>query len=195
MLVLGRRKRAGVVGLGIGLGIGIGLLATPAVADEVAFGPHDVATVFFISKSDDHNRVDYGIHLDAHCAPLKDEAVYQYWREFENSPPVRVHTLGAFEYIAYGISEQHTVQKTPAGGVHTIKLRQLEKRPVEIITTRGADGRCLSQARTVINGKESEFTFVFVKLSGGFIVPSVDYVDVHGRDLQTSAEVVERMRR
>jgi hypothetical protein len=175
--------------------VAVALAAADARAEAPRFLPFDVQTVFFISKSDDHNRVDYGIHLDAHCAPLNDDAVFQYWREFENAPPVRVHTLGAFEYIAYGISEQRTAQKTAAGGVYDLKLRQLEKRPVEIITSRGADGRCVSQARTLINGKECEFTYAFVKLGGGFIVPSVDYVDVHGRDLETRAEVVERMRR
>jgi hypothetical protein len=179
----------GIVAVALGLG------ASEAMADAPTFYAYDVQTAFFISKSDDHNRVDYGIHLDAHCAPLNDDAVFQYWREFENSPPVRVHTLGAFEYIAYGISEQRTVQRTPAGGVYALKLRQLEKRPIEIITSRAADGRCAAQTRTIINGKECEFTSAFVKLAGGFIVPSVDYVDVHGRDLETRAEVIERMRR
>jgi len=31
------------------------------------FGPHDVATVFYVSKSENRNRVDYGLHLDADC--------------------------------------------------------------------------------------------------------------------------------
>ena len=35
-----------------------------AKAGEPPFGRFDVRTVFYISKSDDHNRVDYGIHLD-----------------------------------------------------------------------------------------------------------------------------------
>jgi hypothetical protein len=179
---------------GVVVAVALALAATDAAAGAPTFFAFDVATVFFISKSDDHNRVDYGIHLDAHCAPYGDEPVFQYWREFENAPPVRVHTLGAFEFIAYGI-DQRTVQKTATGGVVYVKLRQLEKRPIEITTGRGADGRCVSQARTLINGKTCEFTSAFVKLGGGFIVPSVDYVDVHGRDLETKADVVERLRR
>ncbi len=171
------------------------LVASEATAEAPSFFPSDVQTVFFISKSDDHNRVDYGIHLDAHCTPLTNDAVFPYWREFENSPPVRVHTLGAFEYLAYGISEQRTVQKTPAGAVHHLRLKQLSTRRIEIITTRGPDGRCLSQARSTINGKECEFTSAYVQLAGGFIVPSVAFVDLHGRDLETKQEVVERLRR
>ena len=45
-----------------------------ARASAVSFGPNDVPTVFFINKSDDHNRVDYGIRLNEHCAPTGDEA-------------------------------------------------------------------------------------------------------------------------
>jgi hypothetical protein len=46
-------------------------------------------TLFFISKSDDENRVDYGMRLDSKCAPYGDESVFPYWREFEPLPPVR----------------------------------------------------------------------------------------------------------
>jgi uncharacterized protein DUF4833 len=166
-----------------------------ARATEPKFFPFDVRTVFYISKSDDRNRVDYGIHLDDHCAPYKDEAVFQYWREFENSPPVRIHTFGLFDYIAYGISEQRTIRKTATGALHVIKLRQFGKAPISIITRKEADGHCSSQARMIINGKDTELTYVYVKLARGGFAPSVDYVDVHGKDCDTGQDVQERMRR
>ena len=164
-------------------------------AREPTFLRFDVPTVFYISKSDDRNRVDYGIHLDEHCVPIKDDALFPYWREFENSPPVRVHTLGMFEYIAYGISEQRTIRKTPAGGVYLVRLRQFDKTPINIITKKDPDGRCTSEARSQINGKESELTYVYVKLRAGGLTPSVEYVDLHGRDLESGQGVSERMRR
>jgi hypothetical protein len=164
-------------------------------AREPAFRKGDVPTVFYISKSDDRNRVDYGIHLDEHCVPVGNDAVFPYWREFENSPPVRVHTLGLFEYIAYGISEQRTISKTATGGVYLVRLRQLDKTPVGIITTKGPDGHCASQARSQINGKEAELLYVYVKLRSGGLTPSVEYVDVHGRDLESHLGVAERIRR
>jgi len=169
--------------------------ASDAGAGEPVLYRFDVPTVFFISKSDDRNRVDYGIRLDERCAPTKDDAVFPYWREFENSPPVRVHTLGVFEFIPYGISEQRTLRKTATGGVHFLKLRQFEKTPVTIFTRREPDGRCSSQARSLINGKEAELTFVYVKLGKGGITPSVEFLDVHGKDLDTGQEVSERLRK
>jgi hypothetical protein len=168
---------------------------TDARAEEPTFQRFDIPTVFYISKSDDHNRVDYGIRLDENCAPRGGDPVFPYWREFEKAPPVRIHTLGAFEYIGYGISEQRTIRRTPEGSEHFIRLRQFPKTPIDIWTHRGADGRCASQARAVINGKPCELDYVWVKLDKGGLFPSVAFVDVHGRDLETGQEVVERVRK
>jgi hypothetical protein len=169
------------------------LIAPDASAKDPKFSRFDVPTVFYIAKSDDRNRVDYGIHLDDHCAPTTDEAVFQYWREFENSPPVRIHSLGMFEYFAYGISKQQTVSKTPTGGTQLVTLRQFDKKPIRIITRKDPDGRCSAQARAIINGKDSELTYVYVKLGKGGITPSVDYVAVHGRDGDTALDIEERL--
>jgi hypothetical protein len=166
-----------------------------ATAGEPKFSPFDVPTVFFISKSDDRNRVDYGIHLDPHCVPRGGDAVFQYWREFENSPPVRIHTFGLFDYIAYGISEQRTVRTTPTGAVQVIKLRQFRTAVISITTNHEADGHCSARARMIINGKDSELTYIYVKLAKGGLMPSVDYVDVHGKDADTGQDVEQRLRK
>ena len=171
------------------------LLPSHALARDPKFSAFDVQTVFYISKSDDRNRVDYGIHLDASCAPVGDDAVFQYWREFERSPPVRVHGLGMFEYIPYGISEQRTISRTSSGGSHTIKLRQLDKMLIRVVSQKGADGRCSAEARTVISSKECVLIFAYVKLRKGGLAPSVDYIDLHGRDVSTGQEVLGRLQK
>jgi Domain of unknown function (DUF4833) len=171
------------------------LRASDACAEPPAFSRFDIPTVFYISKSDDHNRVDYGIHLDSQCVPIQDDAVFQYWRVFEKAPPVRLLALSALDRIAYGISEQRTVSKTTSGAVHFLRLRQFQKTPIDIVTTRGRDGRCSSQARTAINGKECELTSVYVNLGKGFLIPSVEFIDVFGKDPQTGQNVSERIRR
>lgn len=171
------------------------LVAPDAEAGQPQFSAFDVQTVFYISKSDDRNRVDFGIHLDEHCIPLGKSAVFPYWREFENSPPVRVHGLGLFEYIPYGISEQRTIRRTSSGGTHWMKLRQLDKLPISITTKKEADGHCSSEARAVINGKEAMLTYAYVKLGRGGLTPSVEYVDVHGKDLESGQEIYDRIRK
>jgi hypothetical protein len=185
----GAWRTASAVLLGLSLGS-----VSDASAGEPPFGRFDVQTTFFISKSDNHNRVDYGIHLDEHCVPTRGDAVYFYWRDLEKAPG-RVRTPGILDRLGYGISEQKALLRAPKEGVYMVKLRQLPVKPVQITTTQSSDGRCTTQARATINGKESELSYAFVKLNKGGLMPSVDYVDIHGKDLQTGQEVVERMRR
>lgn len=150
--------------------------------------PRDIATVFFISKSDDHNRVDYGMRLDQDCVPLPG-AVFPYWHEFE--PKERTHALGAFEQRAYGIDMQRLVSRRQDGAEYVIKLKQLD-RPITISTFKERDGRCVAVAHTKIdNVGTAEFSEAFAQL-GGFL--SVDYVEVRGRDPHTGARVAERIK-
>ena len=119
--------------------------ASDARADAVSFGAHDVRTVFFINKSDDQSRVDYGIHLTENCVPISDDAIYLYWHEFGVNPP-RTHTLGVFEYVPYGLSEHHLVHRTQTGGDMLVRLKQLD-RPILVTTKKEADGSCSAIAR------------------------------------------------
>ena len=176
---------------GLVLALAMAATTTSSHATEVAFGPHDVPTVFFISKSDDRNRVDYAIQLAARCAPLRDEAVFGYWREFEKAPPVVTHGFGMMDYVGYGIAEQRMLHRTPTGGEHLMRLKQLG-RPILLATRKEADGKCTATARTVINGVESQLVSVHVKLAGAL---SVEYIDVHGKNLETGAAIDERIRK
>lgn len=167
--------------------------ASPAGASTAAmvFGPNDVPTVFFISKSDDRNRVDYGLRLDASCVPVDDDAVIVYWREFEKAPPVRTHPLSLLEYVPYGVAEQHRVQRTPTGAEYALRLKQLDRRIV-ILTRREQDGSCSATATTVVKGTRAQLVSVYAKLAG---VMSVEYIDIHGKDLETGAPLSERIKR
>ncbi len=163
-----------------------------ARADAMQFSTHDVETVFFISKSDDRNRVDYGIRLNDHCVPVNDDAVFPYWREFENSPPVRTHSLGIFEYVPYGFSEQRLVHRTQTGGDQYLRLKQME-RPILVTAKKEADGHCTAIARARVGGVEGAIlTSVYAKLSGA---TSVDYIEIHGKNPQTGADLSERVRK
>ena len=176
----------------IGLGLAAVMHSRIAHGDEPHFGARDVPTLFYISKSDDHNRVDYGMRLGDQCAALNSDAVFPYWREFEHAPPVRTHPLGTFEYFAYGISEQHAVRAaTP--GQYVIKLKQFGQRPIWITTKREADGHCSALARCAIAGvRFAELFSIYVKLSGPL---SVEYVIVKGKDLETGKLLEERLKK
>jgi hypothetical protein len=167
------------------------LVAPAAQAAYPAFGVNDVATVFFIAKSDDHNRVDYWIKLDASCNPVGDEAVTPYWREFEKAPPVVTHSINWLDRMAYGVAAQHATRRTPAGGDYFMRLKQVG-RPIGIATKRGSNGKCVATARTTIAGVTAELDSIFAKLSGPI---SVSYIDIKGKDMRTGKPIVERLMR
>ena len=169
------------------LGLGFLAVSPPARAADVQFGPKDVATVFYISKSDDKNRVDYGIRLDADCVPVGNSAVFGYWREYEYTPP-HINGLSILDRIPYGISSQGLVSRTATGADYYMRLRQFE-RTIAIATKKEADGTCSAIARAKINGSVAQFVFVYAKLAGPF---SVEYIDIHGKDFATGAAIVER---
>ena len=165
--------------------------AAPARASEITFGSHDIQTTFFISKSDDRNRVDYAMRLDANCAPYGEEAVFGYWRVFEGSPPVRTKELSLMDKIPYGISEQRALSRTTTGGEYSLRLKQFD-RPIVITTKKEANGSCSAITRTAINGSQAQLISVFAKLAG---FASVDYIDVIGKNLQSGDAMSERIKK
>ena len=157
---------------------------------ETVFGPNDVPTVFFISKSDDRNRVDYGLRLNDDCLPVGDQPLFPYWRELENAPPERTHPLKFIEHFAYGVAQQRLLRRTPAGAEIEVKLKPLD-RAITITAERGADGRCRAVARTIIGGVANiELVSAYVQLLRPM---SVEYVEIHGRHPMTGQPVEERL--
>jgi Domain of unknown function (DUF4833) len=163
-------------------------------ADAILFKDQDIATVFFINKSDDRNRVDYGIHLDQNCHPTsKDEAVFFYWREFEKSPPVRTHDTNFWDEIAYGIKEQRLLSQNETGAEYFVRLKQID-RDITIIITRSGKDICTAIAKMTINHiPNAQLLSAFAKLGGGLF--SVEYVDIHGKDLKTGKMIEDRILR
>ena len=168
------------------------LVLAPTLANGVHFGPTDIPTAFYISKSDDGNRVDYGMRLDANCAAGNDDTVFPYWREFE-PPPVHTKPLGAFAHLGYGISEQRRMNVGKPDAYYQVRLKQFSQRPVWLTTKRDDQGHCQALARCQIGSvRAAQLLSIFVKLSGPL---SVDYIVVKGRNLQTGQLIEERINR
>ena len=168
--------------------------ANPANADPLLkppFGPFDVQTAFYISKSNDKDRVDYGMRLDQHCAPLNEDTVFPYWRELEHAPPVRSHPITFFQNFAYGFSDQHLVSRSTSGGQYRVQLKQVE-RPIVIVTAKDEAAHCMATAYATIQGvPNAKLDHIFVKVAGSM---SADYVDVFGSNPKTGAALVERLK-
>jgi hypothetical protein len=168
----------------------VAVLARSVHADEPVFGPNDIPTVFYFSKSDDKNRVDYGLRLDAKCLPVGDDALFPYWHQFEGAPPEHTHTLKFFEYAAYGVSEQKQTKKFPEGVEVAVKLKAMP-RPLTLTTERGANGKCTAKVFSTISSvPNAQLDNAFIKLGRGW---SVQYVEVHGKDLKTGKDLTEKL--
>jgi hypothetical protein len=176
--------------LGVLVAVGALIPSRPTDASELAFGPNDAQTVFFISRSNDTSRVDYAIRLDPSCVPVNNDAVFGYWREFEGTRTKRVHGFAVFDYFPYGIADQRLVQRLTDGAVYFLRLRQFS-RPVTIVTTKGQDGRCYATGRTTIGSVEAELLSVHVTLAS---FASVDFIDIRGKSLTTGSAVTERVK-
>ena len=162
--------------------------AAACIAGTPALGHRAIATVFFVNKSDDRNRVDYAINLDRHCVPRPD-AMFPYWHEFE--PKERTHPLGAFEDSVYGVENQHLVTRSSHGAVYVVKLKRFD-RAITITTFRKPDGSCGSSARTRIAGvADAELLSAFARIGA---LLSIDYIELRGRDPRTGARLTERIR-
>jgi hypothetical protein len=134
----------GCVLAGLVLGVGVAY-AVPRI------GPNDVETLFYIAKSDDRNRVDYGVHLDATCVPVGRDPVFAYWRRFEPGAE-RFGDLNLLDQTVYGIEHQDVATRDGTGTWIRVQLRALSSRTLHVRIQRGQDG-CTGVVLLEILGK------------------------------------------
>ncbi len=158
---------------------------------DVAFERHDVPTMFFIDKSDDRNRVDYGIRLDTNCHPASGSPMVVYWREFENGSGGRVtHGLNMFEGPVYGVGAQRLLETRPDGMTMQIDIRALSSRHLRVITEREPHG-CTARATLTIGGTLANLDHVHLTLGGG--PGSLRFADIYGTAVDGGAPVTEHV--
>jgi hypothetical protein len=134
--------------------------------------PHEIPSVFLISKSENKNQVHFAVRLDEACNPATSAPVRPYWRMLERGPSVTEPLVDREERI-YGIGSQ-----VVEGSRVTVRLRALPARPIAIHTWRDENGSCHAVAFTSINGHDSRLFDVHVVLS----MFGIEYVLVTGWD-------------
>lgn len=169
--------------------IGVGSV----VRADVDFDVSDVPTMFFIDKSDDRNRVDYGIRLDETCRPTNDSPVLVYWREFEQGRNGRVtHGLNIFEGPVYGVGSQRVTERRDDGASLTIDIRALSSRRIDIVTGHDTTpGRCTARAIANVGGVRAYLERVHLTL--GDSPGSLRYGDIYGSAVDGGRAVTERV--
>lgn len=162
------------------------LFTVPALADPT-FGEHDVRTVFHIAKSDDRNRVDYGIHLDDRCRPVGSQPIYAYWHRFEPGA-ARYGDLNAFDAQVYGIVRQEVRSRASTGTWTEMRIGAMPNLSILVLTQRVGD-RCVARARIDVNDRPAYVDRVFVQLDPPF---GISHVVFSGVDVESARPVSER---
>ena len=166
------------------LAIGGTVAATAHASAQVHFGPNDVRSVAFVSKSENKNEVHYGVALDERCMPAGSAPVYGYWQMLERGPSA-IEPILDREQRAYGIASQSV-----SGNRVTLQLRALPGRNIVVETGRAADNTCTARAIAPIDGKMAQVANVYVKLGFPF---RVKYMLVQGIGLNDGQPLRERV--
>lgn len=167
----------------------LGVLSVAAIAyADVAFGANDVPTMFFIDKSDDSNRVDYGIRLDAACQPTSSNPVVVYWRVFENGTRGRsTHGLNIFEGPVYGVGSSRILESHQGGATLDVTIRAISSRRLRV-HVEASNGSCDAWVTTAIDGVDARLDRVHLTLGDG--PGSLRFVDIYGTTLGDAPRAV-----
>lgn len=175
-------SRVGYLGAVVALGVGV---AVPASA--LRLGESDVPTVFYVSKSDDRNRVDYGVRLDERCQPARSQPIFAYWRRFEPGHP-RFGELNFLDRQAYGITEQRIASRNEGGAWIELHTRAAPRERLLVLTNPTESG-CQARVRMNLNRRPVWLHHAHVQLRGPMMV---DHIMFHGTDAETGAPVRHR---
>jgi Domain of unknown function (DUF4833) len=169
--------------------VALACLVAPMARALPSFGPHDVHSAFYVSKSENQNQVHYAVQLDSGCHPVGNRPVFAYWRRLKQGMRVDAPLEGLGTRY-YGASDVQQVTRTAEGGRVRMHVKALDRLPVDITVVK-RDGRCVATATTTISKGAARLDHAHLQL--GRLGLMVRYVDVFGTRLSDGAAVKERL--
>jgi hypothetical protein len=164
------------------------LVAPVHAASDVSFGPNDVRSVFYVSKSENQNQVHYAVRLDTSCRPVGPQPVFAYWRRLRKGSRIDEPLVGAGTRV-YGASDVQRVTTSANGGTVQTFVKALDRVRIEVRSERGPKG-CTATATTAIKGARAKLSHAYLQL--GTLGLRVKYVDVHGYRISDGAKLTQR---
>jgi len=162
-----------------------------ATSDAIATKMYPVPPVnenslFYIQRSKNTNAIVYEVNKKPDGKINDLDPVKIYWIRYASDSTTDELTPIQRKY-AYGVSARsYNGQKNS----FVVQFLAYKKRNIFLLPT--ANGKHYS-AFTSINGKLAELKKIFISTSGGsFWFPTIDYVELTGRDPSTQQIVVER---
>ncbi|MET0344210.1 MAG: DUF4833 domain-containing protein [Polyangiales bacterium] len=167
-----------------------GLTDQPARAEPPTFGPYDVRSAFYVSKSENQNQVHYGVRVDEACRPQKERPVFGYWRRLKKGVRKDEPLEGPGRHL-YGASDDQAVTPGSTGGVIRMFVKAAKKVKIEIRIEK-TDAGCKATSYTTIQGTPARLTYAFLQLTRFGL--GVKYVELVGTRASDGARVSEQVR-
>ncbi len=148
--------------------------------------PVNENSLFYIQRSKNTNAIVYEVNKNSDGKINESEPVKIYWIRYASDSTTDDLTPIQRKY-AYGVTARnYNGQKNS----FVIQFVAYKKRNIFLLPT--ASGKHFS-AFININGKLAELKKIFISTSGGtFWFPTIDYVELTGKDPSTQQMVVER---
>jgi Domain of unknown function (DUF4833) len=161
--------------------------ASDAIATKVyPVPPVNENSLFYIQRTKNTNAIVYEVNKNSEGKINESEPVKIYWIRYASDSTTDDLTPIQRKY-AYGVtSRNYNGQKNS----FVVQFVAYKKRNIFLLPT--ANGKHYS-AFVSINGKLAELKKIFIATSGGsFWFPTIDYVELTGKDPATHQTVVER---
>ena len=140
------------------------------------------ARLFHIERSKNRNIVCYDLHADATDKPDEKSPMLVYWVNREEYPGKQ----GSLSYIQQKLAYGYTITGSQ-NGVITIELNAVKGRKITI-----EQNNQKYFCRIEINQQPSTLSKVYVKTKTSNSL-QVEYIDIHGYNLETGVLITERI--
>ncbi|MFN8165723.1 MAG: DUF4833 domain-containing protein [Bacteroidia bacterium] len=157
----------------------------PPVVKSFPTPPANDNSLFYVQRSKNTNSIIYEVNRMPDGTPNPQEPVKIYWIRYASDSAIEDLSYIQSKY-AYGLTSR------PYGGqknAYVLQFVSYSKKTLYLLPeSNGKYGMF-----TNINGKLCELKKVFIMISGGsFWFPSIDYVELTGKDPASQMTVVER---
>jgi hypothetical protein len=169
------------------------LLSSPAASDVITPKVYPVPPVndnslFYIQRSKNTNAIVYEVNRDSLGRIVTEDPVKIYWIRYSSDSTMEELTYIQKKY-AYGInSRSYNGQKNS----FVLNFVSYKKRNIFLLPVN--NGKKYA-AFISINNKLVELKKIFIFISGGtFWLPTIDYVEITGKDPSTQQLMTERFK-
>ena len=164
------------------------VISDPSTPKAYPVPPANENSLFYIQRAKNTNAIVYEVNRNNDGKINQEEPVKIFWIRY-TSDSTKAELTAIQRKYAYGVSSRsYNGQKNS----FVIQFLAYKKRNIFLLPS--ANGKQYS-ALTNINGKLVELKRIFVSMSGGtFWFPTIDYVELTGKDPSSLQMVTERFK-